>query len=145
MPGHFQQCAVSKSTEAPNATNHLCLEVYQAEVNLRAVKNIARLEMGFLWLWLLPADLGSETVTKKLCTLEDCTGFQHQERINITCTHAGRGAVSLCKQNLILTVRFSQLVLQIIMDVVSTTETVEDVRYQTEETSLFSEDRDSKY
>lgn len=65
MPGHFQQCAVSKSTEAPNATNHLCLEVYQAEVNLRAVKNIARLEMGFLWLWLLPADLGSETVTKK--------------------------------------------------------------------------------
>jgi len=61
---------------------------------------------------------------KKRSTWQDGTGLQHQERINVTCNHVRRGAVSLCKQNLILTVRFYKLVLQIIMDVVSTTEIV---------------------
>jgi len=34
------------------------MQVYQA------VKNIAKFEMGFLWLWLQPTDLGLETATK---------------------------------------------------------------------------------
>jgi hypothetical protein len=63
LSGKFQKSRTSSaiiSIEQHSSTKRYetaVFLIYQAEVNLRTVKNVARLEMSFAWMWLLPTNL----------------------------------------------------------------------------------------